>query len=1834
MTITRQQQFKSLLVDQLGQKDDGSIMTSLGAQDIKTLPDLMTLSDEDIKSLVVNDSNGNPVPLLKGDKGWLRSLKSFISHNQVAASELDKVTSDEFDEYRISTYNPDGPIVAASTYIPLRSSSGNKADHFKKSIKRDKSQYTALREDKQWDKWQRSTIATARSHNCEQIFDKGYVPQSIEDKETFIEKQKFMYAVFEEKLQTDMGKYYVRLHEHDFNAQTVFHKLSEYARTSTQASIDTADLLSYITSVKLHKSNWRGTSHAFILHWCDKVRMYEEMVPHSDHFTGNIKTIMLQNTVVGVSELHQVKTQSDHDRAHGGTTLSYDKYLNLLLSAASTYDSKRGLAKGRYTRTINHADVNGHDGLPDDNEFSFDEDSTFDIDTGFDNLFIYNTERRPFRPTMSKTKWLSLSKEEQELWDKFSSKSKAIILGIMQPSSMNDQVNVNQHILPSLGDNEHQSKEANDPSENSDDLEAEEPGTLFAHLTNQQGAYPGDLRRVLSQEATKPPLSKQSVSRSSASSSEIVLNGKKYRSVNTAKIEYNVSKHSGRTLARSLVDRGANGGLAGADVRIVEKHISPRLVDISGIDSHQVTDLPIVTVGGVVPSQRGSVIAILHQYAYLGQGKTIHSSGQLEHFKNDVNDRSLRVPGGLQRITTNDGYVHPLDISNGLAYIPIRPYTDEEWETLPHVVWTSDKDWDPSVLDHELSTNTDWFESISDLSEGVIHSVFDEFGEYKHRSAQLHVIDDGEKSLDAVVDYAIHVHNPDNTIFVNSHQFHSNISNISSGKQPDYVQLKPFFLYASPSTIKRTFDASTQYGRSAMGGVHLKKTYRSPFPALNVHRRNEAVATDTVFSDTPAVNNGATMAQIYVGRESLVTDVFGIKTEKQFVNTLLDEIRKRGAMDKLISDRAQVEVSKRALEILRSYCIDSWQSEPHYQHQNHAERRYAVIKPLVNLLLNTSGAPASAWLLAIQYVCHVLNHTATESIKWRTPLEKLNGSTPDISSIILFQFWEKIYYKHDNPSFPSDSTERLGRFVGIAEHVGHALTFKVLTEDTSKIIFRSRIRSAEESLVRNNRIDPSLSNQYDKVVRSKHDADIENGAPMPTIDPCDLVGRTFLQQPSEDGTRFRARIIEAIKEKDSECANDPQFVKFRCSVNDGEFEEIVTYNEIINHIEKDDVELGEWRFKSITAHEGPLSASDKSYRGSRYNVLVNWESGESTYEPLHIIAADDPVSCALYAKKNGLLDTEGWKRFKGIAKRQKKLNRLLNQAKLQSFNRCKVYKFGVEVPRNHDHAMELDRINGNTKWLDAEKLELSQVHEYNTFVDKGKDFRMAKEYTKIRVHMVYDVKHDGRHKARLVAGGHLTKTPVDSIYSGVVSLKGIRIILFLGELNGLESWATDIGNAYLEAMTKEKVYIVAGPEFGELEGHTLVINKALYGLRSSGLRWHEQLADTLRDMGFVPSKAEEDIWMRENNGVYEYIASYVDDLCVVAKDPKEITDDLVSKYKYKLKGTGPIEYHLGCNYFRDSEGVLCYAPKKYIEKLVLDFERMFGGKPKFYTSPLEKGDHPELDTSDELVEEDVKKYQSVIGSLQWTISLGRMDIATAVMTLSGFRACPRKGHLERSKRIVGYLAKMNQSTVRIRTEKPDYSDIPDRDYEWKHTVYGEVKELIPDDVPKPLGKDVVLTTYVDANLYHDILTGRSVTGTLHLINKTPFDWFSKKQGTVETATYGSEFVAARTAVEQIKANKLGLQYLGVPLIEKAYLFGDNKSVVDSSSVPHAKLHKRHTALSFHKVREMIASNTLVFSFIPGAINPADILSKHWGYQQVWPMLKTLLFREGNTGQDL
>ena len=340
------------------------------------------------------------------------------------------------------------------------------------------------------------------------------------------------------------------------------------------------------------------------------------------------------------------------------------------------------------------------------------------------------------------------------------------------------------------------------------------------------------------------------------------------------------------------------------------------------------------------------------------------------------------------------------------------------------------------------------------------------------------------------------------------------------------------------------------------------------------------------------------------------------------------------------------------------------------------------------------------------------------------------------------------------------------------------MTFKVLTDDTKRVIFRSNVRSAEDPQTSNQRLNKIIDSTAKPVVEVVHGPDYipdDRGevSQMPTFRTSDLVGRTFLL-PKDDktGEQFRARVISAIDEHENRLANDPERIKFLCSVNNDEYEAVMSYNDIMTHISDDEDELRVWKFKRIVSHQGPLSDKDPNYKGSKYNVMIEWENGETTSEPLSILAVDDPVTCAIYAKEMNLLDKDGWKRFKGIARRHKKFVRMVNQAKIKSYKHSPRYKYGYELPRNGDyaHAVELDRRNGNRKWQDSVVLERSQLHQYSTFKDLGVEAVPPKGYKKIKVHIVFDVKHDGRHTTRFVAGGHLTPTPVESIYSGVISL--------------------------------------------------------------------------------------------------------------------------------------------------------------------------------------------------------------------------------------------------------------------------------------------------------------------------------------------------------------------------------------------------------------------------------------------------------------------------------
>ena len=257
------------------------------------------------------------------------------------------------------------------------------------------------------------------------------------------------------------------------------------------------------------------------------------------------------------------------------------------------------------------------------------------------------------------------------------------------------------------------------------------------------------------------------------------------------------------------------------------------------------------------------------------------------------------------------------------------------------------------------------------------------------------------------------------------------------------------------------------------------------------------------------------------------------------------------------------------------------------------------------------------------------------------------------------------------------------------------------------------------------------------------------------------------------------------------------------------------------------------------------------------------------------------------------------------------------------------------------------------------------------------------------------------------------------------------------------------------------------------------------------------------------------------------------------------------------------------------------------------------------------------------------KYLTMVGQPQWLVTLGRFDIPAQVATMSRFKAAPRQGHMDRLKRIYSYDIRTKEYASRFRTDQPDYSFLPDQDFEWTYSVYGNVQEILPDDMPEPLGKAVITTTTTDANLNHCLATGKSLTGYLHFVNKTPVDWYSKKQATVETATYSSEFVAAKTATEQIINIRQTLRYLGAPIATKSFSFGDNGSVVTSTTLPHSTLTKRHNILAFHRVREAIAAELMAFNWIQSGYNLSDMLSKHWDHPTVYPMILKLLITRGN-----
>jgi hypothetical protein len=252
-------------------------------------------------------------------------------------------------------------------------------------------------------------------------------------------------------------------------------------------------------------------------------------------------------------------------------------------------------------------------------------------------------------------------------------------------------------------------------------------------------------------------------------------------------------------------------------------------------------------------------------------------------------------------------------------------------------------------------------------------------------------------------------------------------------------------------------------------------------------------------------------------------------------------------------------------------------------------------------------------------------------------------------------------------------------------------------------------------------------------------------------------------------------------------------------------------------------------------------------------------------------------------------------------------------------------------------------------------------------------------------------------------------------------------------------------------------------------------------------------------------------------------------------------------------------------------------------------------------TPIKCNDHPEEDESEVLDNEMHTEYQSIIGMLQWIVSLCRLDICYAVASLSRFCACPREGHLSRALRIWGYLKKYPNRSLSIKSGKfPIPGEQLDHSFIDFVEQYAYAKEEIDPRFPHPIGEELSVSIFFDSDHAHDKVTGRSISGVIVMVESTPIIWRSKRQGAVQTSTYGAEFSATRTATEEAITIRYMLRSLGIPVSKPSDLSGDNAGVISNATTPEASLKKKHVALSYHSVRESVSA---------GIIHPHQIMSK-------------------------
>ena len=874
----KKEAFTHVMENVLGFSDTSSMMLAMNELEYDSIEDIVTMDKEEVMKLsyeMVSSSDTVTIQVPMKSKKKLLHVLWWRDHEvSIKASKL--VTTDDWMQLTEEEFDLFVDTVAANM---ARSSIKSDPDatstvtvkqvnDFQRGHKRDLTVYKAFNGDRRmWFMTKRNWHSNAANDGIKHLMNNNYIvpPDGTLAKTLFEDQNQYFYNVLQNCVKGGQGLICLRKYELSLDGRKSYLDMLDFYERKENLTLIQTQCNMELSKMRLDR-NYQGGPQKFFL-------AFQNIYLDLENCTGKIvpdeEKIGTLNAAMEDSRFNSVRTTIETLALQTKTPIDYASYLQSLITHAENLKSNTSR-----TRENNKSERSGGRNNEDNNNGNGGEKSW----------------KKDFSAWVPIHEFKKLSKEEKD------KRTKARAAAKRAREAQARHVNALQAPTES---------QVTPPCNTMVPYESGAQMMMPVQAGNsnyRESTHSGEsptIREIMKSQ-TKPKGVNSSMTLPPGVYTD--QNGRQFqinaiRRLHISNLEIEENKNL------CLIDGGSNNGLAGAGMRLYEMAEYPERVDIIGASDNvqdEMKGLPIGTYCAVVTSATGiRCLGLFHNYVGYCQGKSILSTNQSLAYGVKAYAEPRRF-GGKQKIVTNEEYVFKLKYKGGLTYLPLEFPSDQDINKLPHVDFCSPGQWNP---DEENDGNDDeiWFESMEDEEELSKEEFLDSRDGWFLDEIDLED-PEPERTVTSIKRSLVLA-----KVYV---------SGLSYKKKPwDYNALRPYFGWKPVEVIKHTMAAATQYAKNVMR-LPMRRHFKSRFPALRVRRLDEVYATDTYYSSVKA-HDGSTCVQIYCGRKSMFTDIFGMKTESQMPGTLMDFIRKWGAMNGLFSYNAKAQTSLAVQDILR-----------------------------------------------------------------------------------------------------------------------------------------------------------------------------------------------------------------------------------------------------------------------------------------------------------------------------------------------------------------------------------------------------------------------------------------------------------------------------------------------------------------------------------------------------------------------------------------------------------------------------------------------------------------------------------------------------------------------------------------------------------------------------------------------------------------------------------------------------------------------------------------------------------------------------------------------------